>query len=47
VEWDDAGVFLEMWHAFIYELSERGRVSWEALFIDGSFAPAKKGGEDF
>ncbi len=46
MEWDDAGVFLEMWHAFIDELSEQGRMSWNELFIDGSFAPAKKRGED-
>jgi hypothetical protein len=43
LELDDAGVFLEMWHAFIDELSEQGRMSWDELFIDGSFASAKKG----
>jgi|694.fasta_scaffold67476_2 hypothetical protein len=28
---------------FIDELNEQGRISWDELFIDGSFAPAKKG----
>ena len=27
VNWDDAGVFLEMWDTFIDELSEQGRIS--------------------
>jgi transposase len=43
VEWDEAGVFLEIWHAFIDELNEQGRMSWDELFIEGSLAPAKKG----
>lgn len=43
VEWEDAGVFVDLWHAFIDTLDERGLVDWEELFLDGSFAPAKKG----
>jgi hypothetical protein len=35
-----------MWHEFIDELSEQGRMRWDELFIDGSFASAKKRGED-
>jgi|GEM_PF-777252 len=31
-----------MWHAFIDVLSEQGRMSWDELFIDGSFASANK-----
>jgi transposase len=42
-EWEDAGVFVEMWHAFIDELDERGHLDWQEVFVDGSFAPAKKG----
>lgn len=42
-EWEDAGVFIEMWHAFIDELDERGHLDWQEVFIDESFAPAKKG----
>ncbi len=44
-EWDDACVFVDMWHAFIDELDEQGRMNWDELFIDGSFAPAKKGAQ--
>jgi hypothetical protein len=35
-----------MWHAFVVELNEQGRMSWDELFTDGSFAAAKKRGED-
>jgi transposase len=42
-EWEEAGVFVEMWHAFLNELDERGRLDWNEVFVDGSFAPAKKG----
>lgn len=45
-EWEDAGVFVEMWHAFIKTLDERGLVDWEEVFLDGSFAPAKKGAQE-
>ncbi len=46
-EWEDAGVFIEMWHAFIDELDERGHLDWQEVFVDGSFAPAKKGPSGF
>jgi hypothetical protein len=45
-QWEDAGVFVEMWHAFLDTLDERGLVDWEQVFHDGSFAPAKKRGAD-
>ena len=41
--WDDDGTWLRLWRAFIAELDERGRLQWETAFIDGTFAPAKKG----
>ena len=37
-------LWLRIWRAFLGELDERGRLDWENGFIDGSFAPAKKGG---
>ena len=42
-DWEDAGVWLTMWRAFLGELDEQGRLDWEETFADGSFAPAKKG----
>ena len=42
-QWEEQGVWLEMWRAFLGELDERGRLQWENVFIDGTFAPAKKG----
>jgi hypothetical protein len=32
-----------MWRAFLGRLDARGRLRWEHVFIDGSFASAKKG----
>lgn len=42
-DWEDAGVWLKLWRAFLGELDEQGRLDWEETFADGSFAPAKKG----
>jgi len=41
--WDQQGVWLRIWRAFISELDRQGRVDWRESFLDGSFAPAKKG----
>jgi transposase len=42
-DWEEAGVWLRVWHTFIEELDEAGHLEWEETFADGSFAPAKKG----
>ena len=41
--WDEDGTWLRLWRTFIAELDARGRLQWETAFIDGTFAPAKKG----
>ena len=41
--WDEDGTWLRVWRAIIAKLDERGRLQWETAFIDGTFAPAKKG----
>jgi transposase len=42
-QWEEKDVWLNVWRAFISELDERGHLDWSQCFIDGSFAPAKKG----
>jgi transposase len=42
-DWEEAGVWLEIWRAFLAELDETGRIDWEEAFGDGTFIPAKKG----
>src|SRR3990167_4483830 len=42
--WEDDGTWLKLWRAFLAELDGRHRLNWSEAFIDGSFAPAKKGG---
>ena len=41
--WDQQGVWLRIWRAFLSELDRKGRLDWQESFLDGSFAPAKKG----
>lgn len=42
-DWEEAGVWLALWRAFLSTLDTRGRLAWEETFADGSLAPAKKG----
>jgi len=42
--WEDQGVWLDVWRKFLSILDEKGVLDWQEAFIDGGFAPAKKGG---
>lgn len=42
-EWEDAGVWLDLWRKFLGEFDEEGILSWDETFSDGTFSPAKKG----
>jgi transposase len=41
--WEEQGIWLRLWRAFLSKLDQRGRLDWQESFLDGSFAPAKKG----
>ena len=41
--WQEDGVWLGAWRALLGALDEEGLLQWEETFLDGSFAPAKKG----
>jgi len=43
--WEEQGVWLDLWRAFLAMLDERKQLDWSEAFADGSFAPAKKGGQ--
>jgi transposase len=43
--WGEAGVWERIWRAALSALDQRGRLDWSMSFLDGSFAPAKRGGE--
>lgn len=43
-DWEERGVWLAIWRAFLGELDQKGQLVWAETFADGSFAPAKKGG---
>ena len=42
-QWEEKEVWLKVWRQFLSELDRRGRLDWSESFLDGSFAPAKKG----
>jgi transposase len=42
-QWEEQDVWLKVWRRFLSELDEQGRLDWSESFLDGSFAPAKKG----
>ena len=42
-QWEDEGVWLNAWRALLGGLDQEGRLKWDEAFLDGSFAPAKKG----
>src|SRR3954463_15002226 len=41
--WEEDGTWLKIWRQFLSELDQQGRLDWSESFLDGSFAPAKKG----
>ncbi len=42
-QWEDEGVWLKAWRTLLGALDEEGLLKWDETFLDGSFAPAKKG----
>ena len=42
-QWEEQDVWLKIWRQFLSELDQRGKLDWSESFLDGSFAPAKKG----
>jgi transposase len=43
--WGEEGVWERIWRAALAVLDLRGQLDWTMAFLDGSFAPAKNGGE--
>ena len=43
--WEEQDVWLKVWRTFLAELDEQGQLDWAEAFVDGSLAPAKKGGK--
>ena len=42
-QWEAKDVWLDAWRALLGALDGEGLLRWEESFLDGSFAPAKKG----
>lgn len=45
-EWEAEGVLELIWETLLESLDEQGLLDWDEAFIDGTFAPAKKGGTE-
>ena len=43
--WEEDGVWERIWRALLSQMDEEQRLDWEAAYLDGSFAPAKKGAQ--
>lgn len=41
--WAETDVLLNLWRAFLNQLSDQQKVRWDECFIDGMFVRAKKG----
>jgi hypothetical protein len=41
--WQEQRIWLEAWRTLLGALDENGLLRWDESFLDGSFAPAKKG----
>jgi hypothetical protein len=42
-QWEKEGVWLQAWRTLLGALDQEGLLKWDEAFLDGSFAPAKKG----
>ncbi len=44
-QYEEPGVWLQIWPKFLSELDQQGQLDWEETLADGSFASAKKGAQ--
>jgi transposase len=42
-QWEEDGIWLNAWRTLLGALDAAGLLKWDEAFLDGSFAPAKKG----
>ena len=42
-QWEEEGIWLNAWRTLLGSLDAKGLLKWDEAFLDGSFAPAKKG----
>lgn len=42
--WQEKGVWKRIWKQLLVDLEKENKIEWDISFLDGTFAPAKKGG---
>jgi transposase len=45
--WAEMELWHDIWQTILGELDAKGRLKWEEVFLDGSFAPAKGGATEW
>lgn len=45
-KWTESGVFLKIWKKLLQQLDDFRDINWEEAIADGTFSPAKKGGDE-
>jgi transposase len=43
-EWEETGVLLHLWRAFLAQLNDQQKLHWDECFADSCFIPATQGG---
>lgn len=43
-QWEQQGVWKKIWKKLLAILDKENKIEWEVSYLDGTFAPAKKGG---
>ncbi|HEV2753097.1 MAG TPA: IS5 family transposase [Solirubrobacteraceae bacterium] len=43
--WQEDGTWFRLWRTILGRLDAQGRLDWRYAYLDGSFAPAKNGGD--
>ncbi len=43
--WKKQGVWKSIWQKLLVILDKQDKLTWEISYLDGTFAPAKKGGK--
>jgi len=44
-QWEEIGVLLKRWRAFLAQLNDQQKLRWDECFADGRFIPVKRGGQ--
>lgn len=44
-QWKTQGIWRKIWQRLLVMLDNQHKITWDISYLDGTFAPAKKGGQ--